>query len=37
MRNPEWDVIWIKALRDRATLPEFEQDMKWIQQFAAGC
>ena len=36
MRNPEWYGIWIKALRDRATLPQFEQDMKQIQQFAAG-
>jgi hypothetical protein len=36
MRNPEWYGIWIKTLRDRAVLPQFEQDMKHIQQFTAG-
>jgi hypothetical protein len=36
MRNPEWYGIWIKTLRDRAVLPQFEQDIKQIQNFAAG-
>lgn len=36
MRNPEWYGIWIKTLRDRAVLPQFEQDIKQIQQFAAS-
>jgi hypothetical protein len=36
MRNPDWYGIWIKSLLDRGNLPQFEQDMKQIQQFAAG-
>lgn len=36
IRNPEWYGIWIKALKDRNSLPQFEQDMKQIQQFASG-
>jgi hypothetical protein len=36
IRNPEWYGIWIKALRDRAVLPQFEVEMKQIQQFTAG-
>jgi hypothetical protein len=36
IRNPEWYGIWIKSLRDRAVLPQFDQDIKQIQQFAAG-
>ena len=36
IRNPEWYGIWIKSLRDRAVLPQFEIEMKQIQQFTAG-
>jgi hypothetical protein len=36
IRNPEWYGIWIKTLRDRAQLPQFEVDMKQIQEFTAG-
>ncbi len=36
MRNPEWYGIWIKTLRDRAVLPEFEVNIKEIQRFTAG-
>jgi hypothetical protein len=36
IRNPEWYGIWIKTLRDRAVLPQFEVEMKQIQQFTAG-
>ncbi len=36
MRNPEWYGIWIKTLRDRAVLPEFDANIREIQQFTAG-
>ncbi len=36
IRNPEWYGIWIKTLRDRAQLPQFDVDMKQIQEFTAG-
>lgn len=36
IRDPRWYGIWIKTLRDRAVLPQFEQDIKIIEQFAAG-
>ena len=36
IRDPMWYGIWIKSLRDRAVLPRFEEEMKQIQQFAAG-
>jgi hypothetical protein len=36
IRNPEWYGIWIKTLRDRAVLPDFEVNIKEIQQFTAG-
>ena len=36
IRNPEWYGIWIKTLKDRVNLPQFDQDMTQIQQFAAG-
>jgi hypothetical protein len=36
MRNPEWYGIWIKTLRDRAVLPDFEVNIKEIQKFTAG-
>lgn len=36
MRNPEWYGIWIKTLKDMNSLPQFQQNMKEIQQFAMG-
>lgn len=36
IRDPRWYGIWVKTLRDRAVLPEFEVDMKAIEQFAVG-
>jgi hypothetical protein len=36
IKDPRWYGIWIKTLRDRGVLPEFEQNMKQIEQFAVG-
>ena len=36
IRDPRWYGIWVKTLRDRAVLPQFEQDIKAIEQFSVG-
>ncbi len=36
IRDPRWYGIWIKTLRDRTALPQFDQDIKNIEQFASG-
>ena len=36
IRDPRWYGIWIKKLVDNGGIPTLEQDMKAIEQFAAG-
>jgi hypothetical protein len=36
IKDPIWYGIWIKTIRDRTLLPDFEKNIKQIEQFATG-